>query len=189
MGERYDVVVTVKDGVFPLVAMAEGKNALARALLRTAAGSIPAESHRPAELDGAVGTVDSFAAATQVRLGGRPDVNLKADLGGNMTSYRWTINGRTADQMEPLTIRQGQRARLTFTNRTMMWHPMHLHGHTFQVVKASGVPGPRKDTVIVQPMRSVAVDLVADNPGDWMLHCHNAYHQDAGMMTRLDYRS
>jgi FtsP/CotA-like multicopper oxidase with cupredoxin domain len=106
-----------------------------------------------------------------------------------MTSYRWTINGRTADQMEPLTIRQGQRTRLTFTNRTMMWHPMHLHGHTFQVVKASGVPGPRKDTVIVQPMRSVAVDLVADNPGDWMLHCHNAYHQDAGMMTRLDYRS
>lgn len=93
------------------------------------------------------------------------------------------------DQMEPLTVREGQRARLTFTNTSMMWHPMHLHGHTLQVRRADGTPGPRKDTVIVLPMQKIEVDLVADNPGYWMLHCHNGYHQDAGMMTRLDYRS
>ncbi|QHE74306.1 multicopper oxidase domain-containing protein [Rhodococcus sp. WAY2] len=55
---------------------------------------------------------------------GQPDVNLKAGLGGDMTSYAWKINGRTFDDTEPLTIRQGQRARLTFTDMTMMWHPM-----------------------------------------------------------------
>lgn len=69
----------------------------------------------------------------------------------------------------------------------MMWHPMHLHGHTFQVVKPDGSAGPRKDTVIVGPMRTLPVDLIADNPGQWMLHCHNGYHMDSGMMTRLDY--
>ena len=78
-------------------------------------------------------------------------------------------------------------ATLTFTNTTMMWHPMHLHGHTFQVIKPDGTPGPRKDTVIVLPMQELTVALAADNPGVWMMHCHNTYHQEAGMMTSLNY--
>ncbi|KHJ71772.1 MULTISPECIES: multicopper oxidase family protein [Mycobacteriales] len=190
MSERYDVIVTAADGVFPLVAAAEGKNAQTRALLRTGAGAVPDPGMRPTELAGQVGTVHSFSATGEVMLPqGPPDVNLTADLGGDMMSYQWTINGRMFDQMEPLTVREGQHARLTFTNMSMMWHPMHLHGHTFQVVRADGTPGPRKDTVIVLPMQKIEVNLVADNPGYWMLHCHNGYHQDAGMMTRLDYRS
>ncbi|RVW02226.1 multicopper oxidase family protein [Rhodococcus xishaensis] len=190
MAERYDVIVTVGEGVFPLVASAEGKNAQAFALLRSGPGSAPGPDVRPRELDGRVGTVDMFTATGEVMLPqGPPDVDLSAELGGDMMSYRWTINGRTYDQTEPLTVKEGQRARLTFTNKTMMWHPMHLHGHTFQVVNPDGTPGARKDTVNVLPMQSVAVDLVADNPGDWMLHCHNGYHLEAGMMTRLDYRS
>lgn len=193
MSERYDVIVTAGEGVFPLVAAAEGQegqNAQALALLRTGAGTAPGPDFRPGELAGRVGTVDTFVATGEVMLPqGPPDVHLAADLGGDMMSYQWTINGRTFDQMQPLTIRQGQRARLTFTNMSMMWHPMHLHGHTFQVVRPDGSPGPRRDTVIVLPMQRIAVDLVADNPGDWMLHCHNGYHQEAGMMTRLDYRN
>ncbi|MCX5044062.1 multicopper oxidase family protein [Aldersonia sp. NBC_00410] len=188
MGERYDVIVTVKDGLFPLVAAAEGKNAQARALLRTGAGAVPDSAFVPREFSGRVGTVDTFVVADSVLLPpGRPQVNLAANLGASMMDYNWTINGRPYDQAEPLTVRQGQRARLTFTNMTMMWHPMHLHGHTFQVVKPDGAAGPRKDTVMVLPMRSLAVDLIADNPGDWMLHCHNGYHQESGMMTRLEY--
>jgi multicopper oxidase len=69
----------------------------------------------------------------------------------------------------------------------MIWHPVHLHGRTFQVIKPDGSPGPRRDTVIVLPMQKVAVNLSADNPGIWMLHCHNTYHQEAGMMTSLNY--
>lgn len=97
------------------------------------------------------------------------------------------INGRPYPDSPPLTITQGQRATLTFTNRTTMWHPMHLHGHTFQVISPSIGLGPRKDTTIVLPMRTVSVALLADNPGIWMLHCHNTYHQQAGMMTSLNY--
>lgn len=87
----------------------------------------------------------------------------------------------------PLTIKQGQRAALTFTNSTMMYHPMHLRGHTFQVIKSDGSLGARKDTVIVLPEQKVSAVLVADNPGIWMIHCHNTYHQEAGMMTSLNY--
>jgi FtsP/CotA-like multicopper oxidase with cupredoxin domain len=69
-----------------------------------------------------------------------------------------------------------------------MFHPMHLHGHTFQVRRTGDrVPGPRKDTVIVRPTERVVVDFDAGNPGHWMLHCHNAYHAAGGMMTELVY--
>ena len=86
----------------------------------------------------------------------------------------------------PLEVRDGERVRLVFENRSMMFHPMHLHGHTFQV-RDGHRPGPRKDTVVVRPMRRVTVDLETANPGQWMIHCHNAYHQQAGMMTTLSY--
>ncbi|MCH9730435.1 MAG: multicopper oxidase family protein [Actinomycetia bacterium] len=190
MGERYDVVVTAGDGVFPLVAAAEGKNALARALLSTGAGSAPDPAFLPSELQGRVGTVDTFTAAPEVVLeSGKIDAALTAQLSGTMMDYNWMINGRPYNDTAPLTIQQGQHATLTFANSTMMWHPIHLHGHTFQVVKPDGSPGPRKDTVNVLPMESVTVRFVADNPGIWMLHCHNTYHQEAGMMTSLNYRS
>ena len=101
---------------------------------------------------------------------------------------RWTINGRTFDDTVPLEVRQGERVRLLLANQSMMFHPVHLHGHSFQVqTRAGGGAGPRKDTVIVRPMGQFAVDLAADNPGQWMLHCHNLYHQQAGMMTIVSY--
>jgi multicopper oxidase len=188
MGERYDVIVTAGDGVFPLVAMAEGKNSLARAILSTGAGTAPDPGFRPAELNGRLGTVDVFAATPADDLGSaKPDTTLNAELSGDMAKYDWKINGHTFADRQPLPIQQGQRASLTFNNTTTMWHPMHLHGHTFQVIKPDGSPGPRKDTVIVLPKQKVSVTLVADNPGIWMLHCHNTYHQEAGMMTTLDY--
>ena len=69
-------------------------------------------------------------------------------------------------------------------NRTMMAHPMHLHGHTFALPN-----GLRKDTVLLKPMQKLAVQLQADNPGNWMAHCHNIYHAEAGMMAALVYQS
>jgi FtsP/CotA-like multicopper oxidase with cupredoxin domain len=80
-----------------------------------------------------------------------------------MRRYRWTINGRTFDETVPLEVRQGERVRLVFDNRSMMFHPMHLHGHTFQV-RDGARPGPRKDTVVLRPMQRMTVDLDADNP-------------------------
>jgi multicopper oxidase len=190
MGERYDVIITAADGIFPLVAAAEGKRALARALLSTGMGTAPEPGFQPPEFNGRVGTVEMFTATTAVDLGpANPDVSLSAVLGGEMAQYNWMINGAPYSKTKPLQIRQGQRALLTFNNTTTMWHPMHLHGHTFQVIKADGSPGARKDTIVTLPKQKVSAVLVADNPGIWMLHCHNTYHQEAGMMTRLNYTS
>jgi FtsP/CotA-like multicopper oxidase with cupredoxin domain len=190
MGERYDVIVTAGDGVFPLVASAEGKNAVARALLATGTGSPADPGFRPPELTKRVGTIDMFTVTPDVSvLSGKPDVDLLANLCGGMMRYDWAINGAPYGRNEPLLIKQGQRATLTFANTTTMWHPMHVHGHTFQVIRPDGTGGARKDTTIVQPMQKVSVALLADNPGIWMMHCHNTYHQEAGMMTSLDYTS
>ena len=64
-----------------------------------------------------------------------------------------------------------------------MWHPMHLHGHTFQLADH----GARKDTVIIKPRQTIVFDFEADNPGQWLTHCHNAYHAEAGMMGVFSY--
>jgi FtsP/CotA-like multicopper oxidase with cupredoxin domain len=82
-------------------------------------------------------------------------------------------------------MRQGERVRLRLVNRSMMFHPIHVHGHTFGL-NGSGL---RKDTAIVLPMQSLDVDLDATNPGEWMVHCHNIYHAERGMMTQLTYKA
>jgi FtsP/CotA-like multicopper oxidase with cupredoxin domain len=86
-------------------------------------------------------------------------------------------------------IAKGQRVAIEFVNRTMMAHPMHLHGHAFQVTSLNGAPlvGAVRDTVLVPPMDSVSIAFDADNPGRWALHCHNPYHMMTGMMTEVRY--
>jgi hypothetical protein len=188
MGERYDVLVTAADGVFPLVALAEGKNALARALLSTGAGSAPDPGFQPPELTKLVGTIEMFAATTSVNLGlPEPGLDLPVVLGGSMAQYSWTINGEPYSKTRPLQVHQGQKPTLTFDNGTPMFHPMHLHGHTFQLINPDGSPGARKDTVIVLPKQKIQAVLVAENPGTWVMHCHNMYHQMGGMETLLNY--
>ena len=187
-GERYDLLVTLADGVFPLVAAAEGKNDAARALVRTASGAVPAVGVRPAELNGKIVAASQLRADDSVRLVSKnPDATLDVKLTGGMMGYDWGLNGQRFDMGHPtagaLTIKQGQRIRLSVTNTTTMWHPIHLHGHTFAL--ADG--GPRKDTAIVLPGQTVTCDFDADNPGQWMLHCHNAYHGQAGMMGVVGY--
>ncbi|MGI9034332.1 MAG: multicopper oxidase family protein [Acidimicrobiales bacterium] len=189
MAERYDVSVTVAgDGVFPLVAMAEGKGAQALGLVRSGPGQPPPPDVHPAELDGKVLAVGDLMATAAVTLPSKaPDRVHQVTLTTDMDRFRWRINGRTFDKRVPLDVRQGQRVRLVFENRTPMFHPMHLHGHTFQVAGPNGAIGPRKDTVIVRPMEQVTVDFIGDNPGQWLLHCHNLYHQETGMMTIVSY--
>ncbi|WP_066944518.1 multicopper oxidase family protein [Microtetraspora fusca] len=187
MGERYDVLVTLKDGVFPLVALAEGKRAVARALVRTSAGArAPEADARPAELDGRLVSYDALVPTDAVRLPGKtPDRTITLALTGSMAKYDWAINGRKYDPKVIEPVRSGERVRLSFVNRSLMWHPMHLHGHTF----ALGTSGVRKDTAIVLPGATVHVDFDADNPGIWMIHCHNVYHAEAGMMSLFGYRA
>lgn len=186
MGERFDVTVTLSDGVFPLVASAEGKPGQGLAVIRTGTGRPPAAGVKVDELSAQVIVGTALAAAESARLDQRStDRAHDLVLGGTMAPYRWTINGKTFPDAEPLPLTQGERIRLRFVNQTMMFHPMHLHGHTFALTNG----GARKDTVIVRPMETLDVDLQADNPGQWATHCHNIYHAETGMMTTLSYRS
>ncbi|MFJ8857180.1 multicopper oxidase family protein [Streptomyces sp. NPDC102451] len=190
MGERYDVLVTAGDGVFPLTALAEGKGASALAVLRTGTGALPPASVRPVELDGELVTADRLAPDESVALAARePDRTVRITLTGSMAAYDWGFDGKSYDPAARLPVRAGERVRLVFTNRTSMWHPLHLHGHTFALAgtgQGAGL-GARKDTAAILPGRTLTVDFDADNPGLWMLHCHNVYHAEAGMMTVLGY--
>ena len=191
MGERYDVQVTLGDGVFPLTALAEGKNATALALIRTGFGEPPPPAIRPAEFGGALAHYGLLRATPSARLAARgPDVTYRLKLTGGMARYDWGINGQAFDMSRPGGLRflmaEGQRVRVVFANTTAMYHPMHIHGHTFQL----GPAGPRKDTVIVRPGHQVACDFDAANPGQWMTHCHNLYHApQGGMMAMFSYQT
>ncbi|MEV4020323.1 multicopper oxidase family protein [Nonomuraea angiospora] len=187
MGERYDVVVTLEDGVFPLVALAEGKRGIARALVRTAKNArSPRADVRPDEVNGRLVRYDQLKPSQAVRLARRtPDRTITLKLTGTMAKYDWAINGRKYDPKVIEPIGSGERVRLSFVNQSLMWHPMHLHGHTFALADT----GLRKDTAIVLPGTTLNVDFDADNPGIWMIHCHNVYHAEAGMMSLLGYRA
>ncbi len=185
MGERYDVVVTLKDGVYPLVAKPVGKDGIALGAIRTGAGTLPTPDRAAAipELTGPVMLGSDLFPAESSRLPVK-DVgqNVTLTLSGQMSPYAWAINGAPYGKNKPVTIAAGNRVSVALNNMTMMTHPMHLHGHTFALPN-----GLRKDTVLIKPMQNLAVQLEADNPGNWMAHCHNIYHAEAGMMAALVY--
>ena len=189
MGERYDVVLTCGDGVFPVVAVAEGKDdPAALAVLHTGPGAAPAAGSRPVELTGRLLDYSQLRATPDVQLGPvAPDRTVQMSLTMADGGRQWLINGRSYADHEPLEVMSGERVRLVLSNQSMMFHPMHVHGHTFALSRPDGT-GARKDTVNVVPMRELAIDLQADNPGQWLVHCHNAYHGELGMMSTLSYQ-
>ncbi len=187
-GERYDVLVQADNpGVWQLAAKAEGASEMARAIFRYAgsAGSPPPANLEPSELGGKVLTYDMLEAGTstccEAPPGGDPDLVVPVTLEGDEERYVWTINGQVFPEADEIPVTRDQHVRFEFENKTMMPHPMHLHGHFFRVDNGTG-RGPMKDTVLVEPMQRLNIDWVADNPGDWAFHCHMLYHQDAGMM-------
>ncbi|MFF3846557.1 multicopper oxidase family protein [Streptomyces sp. NPDC002328] len=188
MAERYDVLVTAKDGVFPLVALAEGKNARALAVLRTGGGRAPGPSVHPDELDGKVVPARRLVPHESVAFCERePDRELRFRLTGSMAKWDWSIDHQRYSVEQRHPVREGERVRVTVVNATDMWHPVHLHGHTFALTGIDSA-GARKDTALVLPHRKLVFDFNADNPGLWMLHCHNQYHSESGMMTNIGYR-
>ncbi|GAA3164500.1 multicopper oxidase family protein [Blastococcus jejuensis] len=190
MGERYDVVITAGDGSFPIVAVPEGKpDPAASGVLRTGSGTVPPPDVRPTELERRMLSYADLSPTDDVTLDRRaPDREHELSLQMGDGGRQWLINGASYGEHEPLDMRAGERVRLTLRNRSMMFHPMHVHGHTFAVADRAG-RGLRKDTINVLPMQTVTVDLEADNPGQWLVHCHNIYHGELGMMTALSYVS
>ena len=118
-----------------------------------------------------------------------PSRSLRIHLTGNMERYMWAFDGVKLNAVKaPIPFTQGERVRVTLVNDTMMGHPIHLHGHFFELVTSHGDHAPRKHTVNVQPGGTVTFDLTADAPGDWAFHCHMLYHMHAGMMQVVTVR-
>jgi FtsP/CotA-like multicopper oxidase with cupredoxin domain len=190
MAQRLDIDVRVPDsgGAFPVLAQREGDRARTGVILATQGSEILRLSNEAETIVAPVLLDLERQLSALDPLSDRPvDRQIVADLTGDMMSYVWGINGAVFGDHTPLEARLGERVEIVFRNQTMMSHPMHLHGYHFQVVGLgqTRLRGALRDTVMVPPLESVTIQFDADNPGEWPLHCHNAYHMDAGMMTIL----
>ena len=191
MAQRLDVLIDLPgNGAYPILAQVEGKRARTGIIL-AASGSFVSrvaaeagENAPPVDLS-LERSLEAFAPLAPRA----PDVTHRVILAGTMAPYRWSLNGDYWPDVNPLMIAKGQRVAIELVNHTMMAHPIHLHGHAFQVTSLNGAPlaGAVRDTVLVPPMGSVSIAFDADNPGRWALHCHNLYHMMTGMMTEVRY--
>ncbi len=118
-----------------------------------------------------------------------PSRELEIRLTGNMERFMWGFDGKKfSDKPAPYAFRKNERVRVSLVNDTMMAHPIHLHGHFFELAhKAPLGHMPRKHTVIVAPGGVVKFDFTAE-PGDWAFHCHMLYHMHAGMFQVFSVR-
>ncbi|WP_428631762.1 copper resistance system multicopper oxidase [Sphingopyxis sp.] len=115
--------------------------------------------------------------------------SLDIHLTGNMERFMWSFDGvKMSDYHAPIPFIEGERVRINLINDSMMSHPIHLHGHFFELVTEKGDRSPRKHTVLVQPGGTASFDFTADAVGDWAFHCHLLYHMHAGMMRVVSVR-
>ncbi|KAA0597291.1 FtsP/CotA-like multicopper oxidase with cupredoxin domain [Azospirillum lipoferum] len=192
MGQRLDIRLTIpaEGGAFPILALREGAVQRTGIILATPGATVEkiAATGQAATEPLDLSLERQLVAVTP--LAARPtDLTRRMQLTGSMMPYVWSLDGLTFGSHRPLVVRQGQRVELTFENASMMAHPMHLHGHHFQVLAIDGRPvtGAVRDTVLVPMMGNVTVAFDADNPGRWPLHCHNLLHMATGMMTEVVY--
>ena len=133
--------------------------------------------------------------ADLVALGANPDTRvpsrqLEIHLTGNMERYMWAFDGKAYSEVtKPIAFRKDERVRVTLINDTMMAHPIHLHGHFFELVTGHGDHAPRKHTVNVLPGGTATFDVTTDAVGDWGFHCHMMYHMHAGMFQVVTVRA
>ncbi len=119
---------------------------------------------------------------------GKPVREIRLTLDGDMERFVWFINNKPLLETDSIRIRAGEAVRFIMINRTMMHHPMHLHGHVFRVVNGQGDHAPLKHTVDVSPMSTTVIEFDADETGDWFFHCHILYHMENGMARLIHYK-
>ncbi|WP_331236188.1 multicopper oxidase family protein [Natronorarus salvus] len=185
MGERYDVLIEAENpGTWAIQAIPiEGDESPAEAIVQYEGVTESDSIDRPQSSGRELSYRDLRAVSPIDGIDGRPEQTFDLTLTDGMgRPGRWTINGQVYPDADPLHIREGDHVRVRLLNRSTMIHPMHLHGHFFQVGSAV------KDTVMVPPrMGRVQLDFLADNPGDWLFHCHHTYHMELGMARVFEY--
>jgi FtsP/CotA-like multicopper oxidase with cupredoxin domain len=193
VAQRLDIRLAIPGGAatYPVLAVLEGGNKQTGIVLRAGNAAVARIADTAAMASSAL-TLDlerrlRAIAPLEPR---KADRRHTLNLTGNMASYIWSLNNVAwTKETPPLPIAQGERVELLFVNQTPMSHPMHLHGHEFQVVEINDqrFSGAVRDTVLVPPGHRVVVAFDANNPGLWALHCHLLYHLGAGMFTTLRY--
>lgn len=201
--ERYDALVTVKEsGSFTLHAAALGTSQQALGVIHTADAALKINTAQPrfSGVSGGLGNYAALRSPEPTMFSSGPVRTIDVELGGDMKRYLWSMNGLyypehfvTDGKDEPLLVQAGERVRIRLTNPTMMYHPMHLHGHFFRLL---GKPGdwkdthaPLKDTLAIGPKQQLDFEFAADNPGRWFFHCHNLYHLATGMAREVRYQA
>ena len=118
-----------------------------------------------------------------------PARSVDIHLTGNMERFMWSFDGQKMNEgIEPIRFERNERVRVNLINNSMMNHPIHIHGHFFELVTGKAHGHPIKHTVNVMPGGKASFDLTADAPGDWAFHCHLLYHMHAGMMNVVKVR-
>jgi len=189
MGECYDALVTVREtGHFTIRAEAQDGSGQAIGVLHSPDVKPTADLSRPIWGPRRL-TYSQLLSAEPTPLPEGPMSRFALDLTGDMSRYIWSMNNQVYPKADRLLVNQGDRVLVEMSNKTMMWHPMHLHGHFFRLI----IPGvdphfhPLKHTVSVPPKETLRFEFSADNPGKWFFHCHNLYHLDAGMAREFIY--
>ena len=187
MGQRLDIRLELPKSAEaqPILALREGSDHRTGIILAPSGAKIAKIASRGKEPGPVVGLDLEERLAAVTPLSARPaDRRFELTLTGSMSGYDWRIEGG-----DGLGVREGERIEIVMRNMSMMSHPMHLHGHHFQVVDIGGkvLGGAVRDTVLVPPMGSVKVVFDANNPGRWPLHCHHLYHMASGMMSFVAY--
>lgn len=192
IAQRADILVRLPgDGrAVPVLARGEGRTLQAGIVLRPRGAAITKISEQGSADGPVVGLKQEvLLRATRPLATKRVDRSIPVTLAGSMMGYSWSmpVHDMTG---APATVVRGERVELMMRNDTMMAHPMHLHGHSFQVTEINDrkLAGAMRDCILVPPRTTVKVAFDADNPGIWAYHCHNLYHMAAGMFTTLVYR-
>ena len=192
MAQRIDLLIDLPagGGAWPLLARREGAAEQTGIILATPGAEVRKIAGKAGATAPAFDLDLSQEAIFQAGgpLAARPvDRGYMVMLGGSMMPYSWSIDGQVWPDHRPVACGSGERVEIMFHNMSIMGHPMHLHGHHFQVVALNGraLAGALRDTVYVPPMTSVTIAFDAGERADWMLHCHHMAHMQSGMMTVL----
>ncbi len=193
IAQRLDILLDVPkhEGQYPILAQIEGTKKQTGIILITPNAKLSHVSEDAKQTASALNDAQEKEIHAIQSLPVKPITKtLNYKLEGDMRNYIWKINNEIWPIVKPLKINKGDRVKMVFINNTGMSHPMHLHGHIFQLTDINGKSlsnGPLHDTILVQPHTRKTIIFDADNPGIWMLHCHVLYHMLAGMMTTTNY--
>ncbi|MEX2319626.1 MAG: multicopper oxidase domain-containing protein, partial [Bauldia sp.] len=193
VAQRFDIILDLPaaEGAWPVLVVREGDTKRAGIVLATSGGSVAKVDLDSESAPPPVGLLLERRLRAATPLAARtPDRQLTLTI-TEAPGYVWMLNGAVHGEHRPLEVAAGERVEVTMIDQTTMSHPMHLHGHHFQVVAIDGerFDGAMRDTVLVPSGGRVTIAFDADNPGRWAFHCHHLYHMAGGMMTTVEYQA